>query len=196
MALADIIKRIAQDAQAEAADLFAEAQAEAERMRTEAVAGAAREREAHLALVKMLAEEEARTRVASARLRGRDRVLAEKRVLIGRVLDRAVAHIEASDDAAYVSLLAREVALMARGGESVRPAAAEAARFSGSLVSALAEAGADVTVAPPTDDITRGVMLEGDRMRVEVSVRAMAATRRAQLEELISDRLFGGEKEQ
>lgn len=194
MALADILKRIDRDAELEMADIIAAAEADAERARATATSRAAAQRAAAVEHARQQAEEDARTRVAAARLRGRDRVLAEKRVLIDRALARAIERIDALDDAGYASLMAREIARVARGGEVVRPGSADAERLTAALPAALAAAGCDATVGSPTGDLERGALLEGSRMRVEVSARSMVESDRAALEALVAGTLFGGDE--
>ena len=74
MALADILKRIDRDAEAEVAALVNAAEVEAERFREAAVAHGADYHEQEIARAEREAAEEARTRIATARLTGRDRV--------------------------------------------------------------------------------------------------------------------------
>lgn len=191
MALADIIKRIDRDARAEADALVLAAEQEADTLRRQAQESGQTVLTELVARAEREAAEESRTRLATARLRGRDRILAEKRVLIGRVLDAATEQLIALPDDRYGALLAREVARAARGGERLRPASAEAERLRDVLPAALEAAGADVTLAEPTADIERGVMLEGNRMRVEISPVSLVASDRSRLEEVVSDVLFG-----
>jgi hypothetical protein len=61
------------------------------------------------------------------------------------------------------------------------------------LPAALSAAGCDTQIVGVTQDIERGVLLEGDRMRVEISVAAMVAARREQCETSITQVLFGEE---
>lgn len=193
MALADILKRIDRDADDEANRVLLEAQRKAEESRARAEATAAARHDAELARTESQAGDDARTKLASARLRGRDRILGEKRVLIDRVLQRAIERIEALPDSDYARLLAREIAAVARGGERVLVARSDAERLSSALPAMLEQAGAKVEVAGATDTVERGVVLEGSRMRIEISPWAMVVARRAELESEVSADLFGGE---
>jgi len=193
VALADILKRIDRDAEDEANRILLAAERMAEETRARAETAAAARHDAELERAQRQAEDDARTRLATARLRGRDSILAEKRVLIDRVLSRAVERLEALPDADYARLLAREIAAAARGGERVLVAQADAARLSSALPAMLEQAGADVEVAGQTDSVAHGVVLEGARMRIEISPWAMVVARRAELESAVSEALFGGE---
>lgn len=190
MALADIIKRIERDTTANAATLIGAAEAEANRVRHEAQASAKERRERELAHAGRVADQDASTRLASARLKGRDRVLAEKRELIGRALRSATDRILALPDQEYAALLAREIDKAARGGESVALGALDAERLRGALPAALEAAGVELDLADATDSVERGVVLIGKRMRVEISPASLVASRRAHLEALVSSVLF------
>lgn len=191
MAIADIIKRINRDTESEANAIIAAAQAEADRLRSAAKRSADERRQAEIERVEREVAEEARTRIAAARLRGRDRIIAEKRALLDRVVREAIKRVEETlPEDAYAALIAREVAAMARGGEQVEIGRDDATRLAAALPRALAKAGLDVFVTGVTDAIKRGVIIRGDRMIVEVSVEAMARARRAVLESMAADILF------
>ena len=194
MALSDIIQRIDRDADSEASALLAAAEAQSAAQRESVTAEAEAEKVALLAKSAYQSEQDARTLVAAARLRGRDRVLAEKRVLISRALDQAVANIEALDDALYAKVLATGALKVARGGEIIRPASADAPRLAGTLQSALSAVGLAATVGDPAPGIARGILVQGDRVRAEVSARAMVDANRSELEALVAEKLFGGDE--
>jgi len=194
VALADIIRRIEHDTTADAATLVGAAEAEATRVRHEARASAKERRESELAHAERLAKDDARTRLASARLHGRDRVLVEKRELINRTLRNAIEHILALPDAEYAALLAREIDAAARGGETVALGQRDADRLRSALPAALEATGTDVEVAEATDSIEQGVVLIGTRMRVEISPAALVESHRAELEARVSSVLFASEE--
>ncbi|MDO9108448.1 MAG: hypothetical protein Q7U89_05595 [Coriobacteriia bacterium] len=194
MALSDIIQRIDRDADAEAFALLAVAEERSAAQHTAVTAAAEADKAALLAKSAHQSEQDARTLVATARLRGRDRVLAEKRVLIARALDKAVESIEALDDALYAKVLATGVVKVARGGEIIRPASADAARLAGTLEPALSAVGIKATVGEPVVDLAHGILVQGDRVRAEVSARAMVDANRSELESLVAEKLFGGDE--
>ncbi len=192
MALADILQRIDRDADAEANAVVLAAEAHAERLRHEAQAESVAHREHEIARAEREAADDARTRLAGARLRGRDRVLAEKRALIERAIGSAEASIVALPDDRYVALMVREISASARGGEKISLGEADAARLGG-LQEALAAADVNAAVVGATSAVKHGVVLEGDRMRVEVSPAALIESRRGELEAHIMETLFGGD---
>jgi vacuolar-type H+-ATPase subunit E/Vma4 len=191
VALADILKRIDRDTESEAGAIISTAKEQADRARDEARREAAAYVDAALDRAQREVADEARTRLASARLRGRDRVLTEKRVLIERVLADAVGQLEELPDERYAALIAREIAAAARGGERVRLARRDSARLADPLAAQLRERGVDVQVAGDTDDVAAGVVLVGERMRVEISPASLMQTRRVQLEAHVTEVLFG-----
>jgi vacuolar-type H+-ATPase subunit E/Vma4 len=191
MALADIIKRIEADTEAEAAAIVEAAQAEADRVRREAERVAAQRAEHELERVRVEVAEEIRTRSATARLGGRDLVIGEKRAFIERAIGDAVQRVESLPDAEYAALLAREVAAVVRGGEVIEVGSADAGRLETALPAALAAAGVDARVSGRTDALERGVIVRGTRMSVEISAASMAEARRTELEALVAGVLFG-----
>lgn len=194
MALADILNRIDRDADNEAATIIADAEAQASRLRADATREAESGLEAAIAKATHQAEEDARTRIAAARLQGRDRGLAEKRAMIERSLDEAITRIQSMDAAEYAAFLASAAAKVARGDEVVRPGAADAKRLEGVLEPALRAAGVTATVGDPEPGQEHGLLLEGDRMSVLVSVRALVEGSRSDLEATAAAVLFGGDE--
>jgi vacuolar-type H+-ATPase subunit E/Vma4 len=192
VALADILRRIDGDAEVEASAVTRAAEEEAARMRSDAEARVASTSAELLARTEALAREEGRTRVAAARLRGRDSILREKRTLIDRVLAQAVERLEALPDEAYAALLASEVARAARGGERLLVGASDDARLRRLLPAALEAAGARVTIAEEAGDFDRGVALVSGRTRVEISSAGILAARSEALEAMVANTLFEG----
>lgn len=193
MAITDILTRIETDAAAQAADAVGAAKAEAARILDAAEATLAAERAAALAAVEHDAGEEAATLLANARLVARDRLLAEKRAMAERVLDRACGALEAMPDAEYLEFVASGVKRAAIGGDTLMIAAADAKRLAG-LEQRVSALGVHVTVSAEPAPIARGVLLTGDRVRVEVSPAALVADHRDRLLLEASDTLFGGKE--
>ena len=191
MALADILRRIEHDTEAEAREVIGAAEAAAESMRKEAERAAKVESEAAISRARTEVVEEGRVRVAGARLSGRDRILKEKRVLIGRVLGETEKRILALDDGAYAGLIAAEVAKNARGGEKLLVGAADASRLEARVPGALEAAGVEVSMGGTTNDIEHGVIIAAERMRVEISVASLLRARSEELEAVASEQLFG-----
>jgi len=195
VALADILKRIDADAKGESDAIIAEAEREAEEMLAEAKKRAAAHSEQMLARARDEADNEASTRLAAARLDARDRMLGVKQDLVERVLKDIVSRIEGLPDDEYAALIAREVADIARGDERLLVGEADHSRLSKSLPKALKEAGVKVEVGDSTKEIKHGVMLQGDRVRADVSPQALVDANRDRLTSLVADALFGNGEE-
>lgn len=193
MSLADIVRKIEHDAAAEAAEIIGVAEEDASKVRADAVREAAALGEHELSQARSGAEEDARMRVAAARLAGRDRLLAEKRVMIERVIAESAEKLVAMPDEEYAALIAREIAKVTRGSETVVLGEADAKRLEAHLPAAMEKAGCSVEIGGTTSEIERGVLLEGDRMRVEVSIAALVAARQERCETLVAQTLFGEE---
>ena len=194
MALADIVRRIERDTEAEVAAIVAAAQESADRLIESAKRNAEKASKSLVDRARIEAEEEASLRIAGARLRGRDRLLAEKRVLVDRVFVRARAALLDLPDEEYARLLAQDIASAARGGEDVMLGAEDAERLQSHLPGALESLGCDAKVVEEPASLSRGALLLGDRMQVEVSVDSLMAARREEYEALVADRLFGEEE--
>lgn len=193
MAITDILTRIETDAAAEAADAMAIAKAEVARIVGSAEATLAAERAAALASAAHDAGEEAATLLANARLVARDRLLAEKRELAEGVLERASEALEAMSDAEYLEFIAKGVKRAAVGGETLSIAEADAKRLGG-LATRLSELGVRVDASSEPAPLPRGVLLTGDRVRVEVSPAALVADRKDELLLVAARALFGEEE--
>lgn len=193
MAITDIIERIGADAASEAADITGAAEAEAARLLANAEATLAAERETAIAAAEREAAEEAGMLLANARLAARDALLTDKRALAERVLDRAIESLEAMPDARYLEFIAAGVQEASTGGETLAIAPADAKRLGG-LAGRLAERGVRVTPASGPAPLERGVLLSGDRVRVEVSPAAIIDDRRDELLLLAARELFGGKE--
>jgi len=194
VAIDDIVARIASDAEAEGAALLDAARADADRI----VAGArerAQEGASHtLARARADAGREAETMLSAARLAARDETLAARRALDLEALARVEDALAALPDVAYAALLAREIAKAAAPGDVARLGGADAERLRATLPAALSAAGVTVTVDAVSADVERGVVLVGDRMRVEISPAALVAARRDELESVADSGLFGPEE--
>lgn len=180
MAIADIITRIEQDAQAEADALLAAARDRAEA----AVAAVKSEAERDAARIKSrgaeVARVEAETLLANARLAVRDGLLGAKRELAERVLGEARERLESLPDDDYAAFIAREVVRVAAPGQVVRVAPADGQRLA-SLGERIVAAGAPVTIAGEAEGLVRGVRVEGDGVCVEVSPAAYVTERHDRL---------------
>jgi vacuolar-type H+-ATPase subunit E/Vma4 len=193
VALPDILERVRSDAAAEASAILAEAEAYAAGVRERATAEAAAASDRMLEQARESAEREAATLLANARLAARDAELVARHELAEEALAQAEAALIALPDARYTTLVAAGVVGAAVSGETLAFGTADTARLCEALPVALAGAGVSVTISEAPADIERGVVLSGDRMRVEVSPAAMIAARHEELLALADGVLFCGE---
>lgn len=195
MALSDIVARIEADtaeetdrivldADRQVAEMLAEARREADRRHDGMLAGSVGE-----------AERRSQTIMANARLRSRDELVSAKNALISRALADARARIESLPDDRYAALLAARVAVSARGGETVLVAPADSSRLRSRLPDAIARLspGLELTWADEPAAIECGVVLQGARVREEVSPASILGARRDELAARCVSVLFGEE---
>ena len=192
MAIADIVERIASDAAAEVAEIIGAAEAEGQRIAADTASRRSREREHALERAMRDAAGEAATMLANERLAVRDALLTARGRHVEAVLALAVEALGALPDAEYLDLIARKVATLARGSERLAVAAADATRLA-PLAERLRESGINVTTASESAPIERGVVLTGDRVRIEVSPASLVAERRDQLAAVAASALFAEE---
>jgi vacuolar-type H+-ATPase subunit E/Vma4 len=191
VAIDDIVARIAADAAGEARELVEAAEADADRLRADARARADAHGAREAARGKADAERDAATVLANARLATRDALLTARHALDVEALDRVVAALVARPDDAYAALLARGISEAADGCSALRPGTADADRLRRTLPAALAAAGVKLAIDDEAADVERGVVLVGDRVRVEVSPASMVAARRDELLAEVDSALFG-----
>lgn len=191
MALADIIKKIETEAHEESAAILQAAQQRASEILERAGAEAARKHDAALAEATEQAQREAARTVVAARLAARDEGLTRKRALVSEVLEQVVTSLPSAPAGVYAGFLARQVAAVARGGEIAHLGSADA-----HLADALAEGvrmsapGLDMTIAAEPAPFKHGVLLVGDRVRVDLSLASIVGERREELEHLVASILF------
>ncbi len=191
MAIEDIVGRIEGDAAAEGAALLAAAHADAERMLAEAGARADARAAHALEAGRSKAEREAATIVAGARLAARDASLAARQAQGVEALSRLEAALVALPDDRYAALLVRELSSSPLPAGVVRLGSADTARLGAALPAALSAAGLTLTIDGGDAGIERGVVLVGDRVRIEVSPASLVYARRADLESRADRALFG-----
>lgn len=192
MALNDIVERIEGDAKTEAEALIAEAERRAAEIVSEARARAEREHARTVERARAASAAESDTLRANARLAARDRELASRNEIVSRALaevERALAELP---DDRYAAFMAARIVDAAHGGERVLVAKADRERLAG-LADRVAAVARDLTLEW-TDEpasVERGVVLEGDRVRAELSLASAVAERRSELEAVVSETLFG-----
>lgn len=193
MAITDIVARIEADAEAEAAALRAAGHQEAEAIRANATATLEQERAAARARSARDSSDEIARVLAGARLQARDALVAGKQRLIDSVLTAARETIEGLPDGEYAAVMARAVAQAAAGGETLMVAEADRDRLA-ELPAMLAARGVRMVVSAEAAPLARGVLLAGDRMRVEITPASLVEDRRDELMLVVSRTLFGGEE--
>lgn len=192
MALADIISKIESDAAEEAATIVRAAEQRAGEIRVAAEAQAAEYRETTLAGVVHDARREASRVAVAAKLEARDAGLAAKRALVEEALEATADGLAKLPADRYAAFLASRIASAARGGEMLRFGSADE-DVAGEVMAALERVapGLAVAVASEPAPFERGVLLEGDRVRADLSLRAIVDERRDELELAVSEALFG-----
>ena len=191
MAIDDIVTRIAADARDESQVLVDAARSDADRIRADAVARAEARTAGEAVKGRADAERDAATLLANARLQARDALLTARYALDAEALDAVEAKLAALDDDRYAALLARGIDGAADGCISLRLGTADVDRLRHALPGALKVAGVTLTIDDAPADIERGVVLTGDRVRVEVSAAAMIKARRDDLLSETDTALFG-----
>jgi V/A-type H+/Na+-transporting ATPase subunit E len=191
VAIDDIVARIAADAEAEARALTDAAEADAERLRADARARADARTANEAARGRADSERDAATLLANARLAARDALLEARQALDAEALAGVESALIALPDDRYAALLARGIAEGSDGCSAVRLGSADAVRLSKALPNAMAAAGVTLKIEDAPADVERGVVLVGDRVRVEVSAAAMVKARRDDLLAEVDSALFG-----
>lgn len=192
MAIADIISRIEDDAQAEASAIVAAAQERADAALAAARTAAERDAARIKARGAEAAHVEAQTLRANARLAARDALLGVRKELAERVLAGVREALETLPDDEYAAFIAQETARVAIPGQRIRVATADAARLAelGSLVAAH---GIEMAVEGEATDLERGVRVEGDGVRVEASPAAYVAEHHGDMLQIAVRELFSEE---
>ncbi|MDY0341232.1 MAG: V-type ATP synthase subunit E family protein [Coriobacteriia bacterium] len=189
MAIADIISRIEDDAQAEAGAIIAAAQERADAKTAAARSGAERDATRIKTRGADAARVEAETLLANARLAARDAFLSARKELAEQVLAGVREALEVLPDDEYAAFIARETARVAVPGQCIRIAAADAGRLAdiGSLV---ASHGIEMPVVGEVADLAHGVRVEGDGVSAEVSPAAYVAEHHGDMLQVAVRELF------
>lgn len=192
MALADIISKIESDAADEVAAILEAANARVAEIHGAAQARAVAHREEALAAAALEGEREASRIVVAAKLAARDESLAARRAVISEALEATAAGLAELPVDRYADFLARQIAAAARGGEVVRFGSLDA-KLTESVVNTVARLAPDLalTVAPEPAPFERGALLEGDRVRANLSLKAIVEEQRDALELVLAAAIFG-----
>ncbi len=192
MALADIIRRIEDDARIEADAVVARASNEAAAHLAEAAQHTKEEVDRLVLNARKEAEAAASTRIAAARLAARDEALRARRALLDEALQAVVDAIAALDDDDYVRLLGERLVAGARTGDTVSLGRADATREEALRAFVAAhptELSLEWTDAPAP--VERGVVLSAARTSLEITPRTLVEARRADVEAMLAAALFG-----
>jgi vacuolar-type H+-ATPase subunit E/Vma4 len=192
VALADIIKRIETQGVEEAERIEREAAKRAVGIGQDAARSASQQREESLARAERRAESESATIVAAARLAARDQALARKRAVVEDAIHRLVQELEGLPAEQYARFIAGNLAKSARAGDTVYVSAADAPHaklIADEIVRIAPELDLEWSVEP-AEDIARGVVVRGDRVRSAISPESAVDAMRAELELKFASMLF------
>lgn len=194
MALADIIKRIKADTDAEVAAILQTARQRGEAIIGDAQANATSQADDMLASAIVEATRAAQTIEASARLAVRDEEVSARRQLLAEAMAAVERQLAALPNERAAAFLAPLIVATARGGESIAFGSEDADRAA--AVSAEVARVAPALKLVPSDKpapFPHGVLLVGDRVRSDLSLTVIVADRRDELEALLARELFSGE---
>lgn len=197
MALEDILRKIRQDAEAEAAAILAEAQAQKEAALAQGKARAESAAE-RIGAAGMAAAEEARRReLASASVEVRRLVLSAKQDALEQVFDQALTRLADMGDREYGQLLSRLAAeAAATGDELIIVSARDRGRLGEEWLAAtnakVEQRGlpGKLAFADGTRDIRGGLVLQSGDVEVNCSFERTLASLRDGLEPMIAAMLF------
>jgi len=191
VALADILTRIDGDTSEETKAILDAAKERADKIVAEATARAEAHRAEVAAAAKAAATREADTIVVNSRLAARDAEVTARRALLDEALAGAADAIAGLPDADYARYLAARIAEAARGGETLSFGSADVGRAK--LVTdelARVAPSLNVVVADQPAPFERGALLEGSRVRADLSLAALVEERRDDLEVVVARVLF------
>lgn len=195
MALVDILRRIEDDVDAETAHELAVASQRADSLLADARERAHARSAQIVDSARRVAETDAATLAAGARLATRDEALVAKRALVEDALERVSVAIESLPADRYACFLGEEIAANARSGDTVTLAQADAALLDDvKRVVATRAPAVELTWASEPAPLERGALVVGQRTRFELTPRSVVAERRGELEVEIAAALFGQEQ--
>ncbi len=198
MALEDILRKIREDAEAEAAKVLAAARADEERLLAQGRAKAQAAAERIDAAGAAAAEDARRRELATASVEIRRIVLSAKQEILESVFENALDQLASLPDGEYGDLLADLACRAASAGdEMVVVSARDRARL-GSDWLALANARlqakglpGNLVFAPATREIRGGLILVAGSVEINASFERTLASMRETLEPEIAAMLFG-----
>jgi vacuolar-type H+-ATPase subunit E/Vma4 len=194
VALKDILTRIGTDGDTEAQAILSTAKEQAAALVAEATERAKAHRAQVAAAAQATAAREADTILVNARLAARDAEVSARRALIDEVLAATAEALAALPDGEYVRFLAGRIAREASGGERLSFGSEDRDRAN-AVVRELERIAPqlEVSVSGGPASFARGALLEGARVRADLSLAALVEECREELEIVAARVLFAGE---
>ncbi|MGM0651179.1 MAG: V-type ATP synthase subunit E [Bacillota bacterium] len=192
-----IVRRIMDDAEAQAESIKKEAAEKAEAVKADARKKAERREENILEQARKEAEEQKRRIVGVAQLEARKELLAAKQDLISEAFDGTLEQLVNLDDREYLSIIKKMLLnLVETGKEQVLCSAADLKRIPDSfwqeVNQELAGQGkkGELTLSLEPREIKGGFVLKADDMEINCSFEALLAMKRDELEPEVAAVLF------
>lgn len=194
MALADIRKKIEQNAADEAAKLLGEAQAQAEALNADADAEIAKSKEYYDGLYEAEAPEVRRRARIIANLDIKRIALGAKQELIGKVFDAALADLVALPSDKYLAFVGTLLdQAVTTGEEEVILSAKEKCIDQAFIDKYNAEKGKKLTISAEKAAIDGGFILRNGKVSTNCSLKKLIDWLKEELESGVTARLFGEE---
>ena len=189
-----IVAQILDEARQAGEQMLREAEEQAARIRAEAEEQAAAKQAELAAQALARAEETGRAARSAAQLIRRNRLLEERRALLRETLEQIAVYLREMPADAYFRALESLIRTAAMPGEGIlrlndRDRARLPADFITRVNTGLSE-GRQVVLASEAADIDGGFLLQYGDIEMNGSLSAMLDTRREELEDFISHRLF------
>jgi vacuolar-type H+-ATPase subunit E/Vma4 len=201
MSVENIVKKILDEAQADARSIAQKSERELARLSLELDREEEEIREAAGKRVETEAEEVVKRRASSARLEGRKRILGEKDMIVGEVYAEVKERILSLPEDGYLDFLKRlAIKHCAGGDERIMLSPKDIARLKGKLpelerdvARATQEQGkkGTITVSSVTRDIEGGLVLSQGRTEVNIGLAVILDETQYDLEGEVTGILFG-----
>lgn len=187
----NIIKRIEDEAKAQAEQIMAQAESDADAVRKEYEKKAEEKKKAITERGKKNADERASRLSGIAGLEARKQSLAKKQELISRAFDAAVKKLEALSDDERADALASLALRAANGGSGEIILSASERAAIGDKIIAKCAANKAVTLSQETREIESGFIFRDGSAEVNCTFRTLVDEQRDALSREVADILFG-----
>ena len=194
MALPDIITKIDAEACEQVRAIQDGAKQDVARIEAQTAAECARYEDQRYASAEKKAQQEANSILVGARMQARAEAGRARRRVFDQVFASVARKLASLETDQWVQVFAPRVAEAARAGERVLLGQRDAGRAE-RLRLALAQAGTDVVVTGEPAGFERGVLIVGERSYVDLSVAALAAQQKREMEPEVCRILFGNEEQ-